>query len=151
MICLTGIPGTGKTTICKMLDEKGIRCVSADSIAEQLECKEGDEVDIDCLRSKMIPSDIVVESHYSHLLKCDFIIILEAPESIIEERLAKRGYSEVKIRGNIDTQLSGSIYSEALDNLPATRIVRIDCSGKDINEVFTGVLSEMIVFNKTKS
>ena len=51
MICLSGIPGTGKTTICRMLRESGINCASADETAEKDGCLKDEEVDIDCLRN----------------------------------------------------------------------------------------------------
>lgn len=151
MICLSGIPGTGKTTICRMLKESGVNCVSADEIAEKDGCLKDEEVDIDCLRNSSFQGISVLESHYSHLLKCDYAIILEAPVEEIEARLRERGYPESKIAGNIDALLSGMIYSEALENLPSTRIRNIDCGNRGIDEVFFEVSSLIEKLSQTKS
>ena len=134
-----------------MLNEAGTECLSADDIAREHGCMEGDVVDIDCLRNSSIPENTILESHYSHSLRCSHIIILEAPEELVIQRLRERGYTEDKISGNIDTQLSGIIYSESLDNLPSTKITRIDCNVKDINAVYNEVRSEIKKIMETKS
>ncbi|AAT43961.1 AAA family ATPase [Picrophilus oshimae] len=75
MICITGIPATGKTTICGMLNEHGIKCVSLNDVARDLNIIENEYIDIDELKKHKIDAD-VIESHYSHLLNCDLVIIL---------------------------------------------------------------------------
>ncbi len=140
MICITGIPGTGKTTICKMLNGHGIQCASLNDIARECGAIDGDTVDIDILRRGYINS-MVVESHYSHMLECEYAIILEDDENRLTERMNARGYSGSKIAENIDAQRSGIIYWETVDRLPANHIFVIQENSRNIEEVFAEVMN----------
>ena len=128
LVALTGIPGTGKSTICNILRGKNFRCYEALQIFGSNECMEGEEVDIDCLSSLWAhrdEKDVIVASHYSHLLGADFVIILERDPELVEKSLLARGYSSEKIFENMDSLYSDIIYQESLDLLPSTRIYRI--------------------------
>ncbi|WP_337860732.1 adenylate kinase family protein [Ferroplasma sp.] len=146
MICITGIPGTGKTTICKMLNENGIKCHGLNKFAMECGAISDDIVDIDMLMEKRINFE-VVESHYSHLLDCQYVIILEDDESQLRNRMHARGYPEEKIEENIDAQLSGLIYFEAADRLPANHIYTIKENSRSIDEVFKEVIGIILFLN----
>lgn len=139
MICITGIPGTGKTTICKMLNANGIKCTGLNDIASECGAMDGDTVDVDVLRRENINSE-VVESHYSHMLECKYVIILEDNEEQLIRRMKSRGYPESKINENIDAQRSRVIYWEASDRLPANHIFVVHEDSRSINEVFKDVI-----------
>lgn len=128
MICITGVPGSGKSTVCGILREQGFDCRNVLDLEGANSCLEGDEMDIDCLREKAIPytnTGIIVEGHYSHILQCSMIFILERGEDIVSEALKQRGYPHEKISSNIDAIRSDIIYQEALESAPAPRIHRI--------------------------
>ena len=127
MWCITGVPGSGKTTICKLLNERGISCTNALDLPGSSRCIEGGEVDTDCLGLiiRQQNSHAVIESHFSHLLGCDSIIILERGEEGTAGELEGRKYSREKISENIDALRSDTIYYEALEKLPSGRIHRI--------------------------
>lgn len=127
MICLTGVPGTGKSTLGSILAEAGFKVCDAASVAIDSGCISGDEVDIQCLlqRGDFSRCDIV-QSHFSHLLSCEHIVILETDPDVLKKRLKDRGYSESKIMENTEAQISGTIYYESLDRVPSGRITRID-------------------------
>jgi adenylate kinase len=144
MICITGPPKSGKTTICAELNRNGIECISADSLADSLGCLENGTVDIDCLNDKMRLFPRVIESHYSHLLKCDYVIILKNDSSTLEERMILAGYSREKIAENIEASEIEIFQSEALDSLPAGRIATCDLSGKNISECVSAVMNKII-------
>ncbi len=136
MWCISGIPGSGKSTICKLLNSDGIKCMNALDIPGTEKCVDNGEVDIDCLKF-VISSEITVdavESHFSHLLGCSSVIILERSEEGTEEELRGRGYNEDKIRENLDALRAEIIYSEALDVMPAGRIhkIRVEEGGIDV-------------------
>ena len=126
-LCITGVPGTGKTALCTCLNSLGVECVSAADLARDLNCIDSDTVDVDCLREKCGDQEIV-EGHFSHLLGCRKIVILTCSEDVLEKRLLERGYSEEKIRENMEAQRSGIIYSESLDLIPSLRIMEIETS-----------------------
>lgn len=144
MICMTGPPKSGKTTICAELNRKGIECISAVSIAESLDCLDDGIVDIDCMNDKMRLFPRVIEGHFSHLLKCDYVIILKNDPGTLEDRMKLAGYSREKIAENIEASQIEIFRSEALDALPAGRIVTCDLSGKNISEAVSTVMNKII-------
>ena len=147
LICITGIPGTGKTTICRMLNEAGISCEGLNRLAENSGALEGDTVDVDILSRVEIKS-AVVEAHYSHLLNCSHVIILVDNEEILRKRMEMRGYTENKIDENLDAQRAGIIYYEALERLPAGRIHILEERSRNIEEVYRDVISIISMINE---
>ncbi len=144
MICITGPPRSGKTTICNELSKAGIKCDSADMIAESLGCMGDGTVDIDCMKEKMRTLPRVLEGHYSHLLICSFVIILKVDMAVLEERMILSGYSREKIAENLDAAEIDVFHSEALDQLPSGRIVTCDLTGKSVAESVTIVMNKII-------
>lgn len=126
MWCITGVPGSGKSTICRMLNENGIRCVNVMDIQGAEKCNENGEVDIECMKSVIVGQTFpVVEGHFSHLLNCSDVIILERSEEATRKELERRGYEMQKIEENLDALRSGILYAEALEKMPSGRIHRI--------------------------
>jgi len=147
MICISGIPGTGKTTICKMLNENNLKCINLNDIAYKYSLINDDMVDIDSLKKIKIDYNIV-ESHYSHLINCDYVIILKDNEDKLINRMKKRGYNDSKINENIDAQRSDAIYYEALDHLPENHIFIINEDSSDINTIFNKVYNLILSLDK---
>lgn len=143
MICITGVPKTGKTTICKLLSENGIQCNSLDDIATDLGCLQNGEVDVDCLSVKL-PDKRVVESHYSHLLKCDYVIVLRTDEAVLERRMKEAGYDASKIAENLDAQRSDVILSEAMESVPRNRIFFFETGNRDPKETTERIRDKII-------
>lgn len=128
MISITGIPGAGKTTVCRELNARGIKCLGALDVPGAEACNDKGEVDTECLRVKISHSPVhiqVVEGHFSHLLGCSSVIILERDEEVVRKELVQRGYPAIKIEENIDVQRADILYQEALALTPATRIHRV--------------------------
>lgn len=129
MIGITGIPGSGKSSVCVALRRMGYDCRGVLDINGAKSCLEGEEMDIDCLREKLHGEEeegLIIEGHYSHLLGCSMVFILQRPEGIILKVLRERKYPESKISENLDALRSDIIYQESLEFLPASRIHRID-------------------------
>ena len=127
MICISGVPGSGKTFLSGKLSEMGFHVEDLNKLALENGCMEGDVVDVDRLSgviSAMHPD--IVEAHYSHLLPCTAAIITEASFDILHQRLRERGYPGSKIEQNLDAAMSNTIFYEALDRLPLTRIMRVN-------------------------
>ncbi|WP_353851080.1 adenylate kinase family protein [Acidiplasma sp.] len=137
-MCITGIPATGKTTLCKMLNYSGIQCASLNEVLKNTGIISDGIVDIDQLRRLELKYD-VVESHYSHMIHCKYVIIIKDDENILRKRMEQRGYGNEKINENIEAQRSDIIYYEALDLLPENHIFTVNSSGMDINELYDTV------------
>lgn len=138
MWCITGVPGSGKSTICKLLDESGIPCINALEIEGAGECVENGEVDLDCLTFIVDRrnSRKAVESHFSHLLNCKDVILIERSEDGVKRELQNRGYEKLKVDENLDALRSGTIYSESLEKLPSVRIHRLKVEEGQLNQAF---------------
>ncbi len=120
IVCITGTPGTGKTTVCKNL---AWPCINLNELAKENGCMKGYDkkrkvriVDIDCLKDKLKNlNNIVLESHYAHFMKCDVVIVLRTSPSILKNRLVEKGFDYKKIMENLEAEALGIITQEALD------------------------------------
>ena len=128
MISITGIPGSGKSSICSYLRKLGYDCKNILDIDDARDCLENGEMDLDCLNDRIkweSMSGIMIEGHYSHLVPCTMVFILERGEEETGKTLLERGYSKEKVEENLDALRSDIIYREALERLPSSRIHRI--------------------------
>ena len=126
MIAITGTPGTGKTSVATELRSLGYEVLDINEfIKEKGLLKERDEdrdtfcVDVDSLdllldeyRSKDM---IFIEGHFSHSVECDMIIVLRCSPDVLEKRLRERGYSDAKIKENVQAEIIDVILCEADD------------------------------------
>ena len=126
-ISVTGVPGTGKSTLCKFLAERGYETIDLNRFSITAGCTQNDQVDLDCLIPK-ISSDMgkILDSHYSHLLPSFAVILMECSPDVLEKRLKERGYDEKKIAENMDCLMSDCIGYECMENYPFNRIMRLN-------------------------
>ncbi len=151
MICITGIPGSGKSTVCKKLKEFGYDCKNVSLIKGYEECLDGDEVDIDCLKSKLRlvkSNNTIIEGHFTHLLDCDLIIILQRDPELVRKTLSERGYSKEKIEENMDALISDTIYYESLEFLPAPLIRKVNVIENDVDAAVVKCIEVIDIFQK---
>lgn len=132
-----------------MLNEHGFRCTGLNHIARSAGVNNEDIVDIDGLSNIHIDFDIV-ESHYSHLLNCNHVIILVDDNETLIKRMEERGYSIEKINENLDAQMADIIYYEALDRLPANRIHIINERSRNIGDIYNEVIHIISRINNSK-
>ncbi|KPV47525.1 hypothetical protein SE19_00675 [Acidiplasma aeolicum] len=125
-----------------MLNYSGIQCASLNEVLKNTGIISDGIVDIDQLRRLELKYD-VVESHYSHMIHCKYVIIIKDDENILRKRMEQRGYGNEKINENIEAQRSDIIYYEALDLLPENHIFTVNASGMDINELY-GTVKKLI-------
>lgn len=128
-IAITGVPGTGKTTIAKKLKSKLSQFEFID-VTKEIKDHElysnFDQVDqtyeVDSLKfeshfSKLVDSkknkNVLFEGHLAHLIEgLDFVIYLIADIEAITSRLTSRGYSQKKIQDNTESQIMNVIEDE---------------------------------------
>jgi adenylate kinase len=142
-IALTGTPGTGKTTVAKLLPfrvidlnslvkgeglslgtdpERGCLVANVDALAgrvEELAPDEDDEI-------------VVLEGHFSHQFASEAIVLRTRP-AVLRERLALRGYPEKKIRENLEAEALDVVLVEATEWCDRTS--EIDTTEKSSREV----------------
>ena len=121
-VALTGTPGTGKSTVAGMVDA-GFSVVHVNDLI-----KEKYNVGLDEERNswiadlpglsryvKKLKGDIILEGHLSHLLPVDMVIVLRASPGKLRARLEERGWSEAKIKENVEAEALDVILSEAVE------------------------------------
>ncbi len=139
-IVLTGVPGTGKTTLAREL----VRPLKAKIISEKslmkkkgvgtwdAKTKEFD-VDLPALRKELLSRirktkhNLIIEGH----LSCDIrlpvsaVIVTHAPRSTLEKRLSTRGYSQVKIQENVYCEEEDYCGKAVKKNYPRTPTLNV--------------------------
>jgi adenylate kinase len=120
-LALTGTPGTGKSTVADMVDA-GFTVIHVNDLIKGDYCEGFDEekkcwiADLDRLSAfaESLEGDYILEGHVSHLLPVDAVIVLRASPAALRSRLAGRGWSEAKIRENVEAEALDIILVEAL-------------------------------------
>ena len=150
-LALTGTPGVGKTTISSLLADVGYQVETVQDIAERYGCIDDVDsedgarpIDIDELNTQIRSEwkndpikSIVIDSHLSHLLPVDCVVVLRCNPSVLRKRLSERSYSEQKISGNVDWEILESAWAEMDDTVPA---IEFDTSSDGVETVFQGIM-----------
>ncbi|EDK38745.1 hypothetical protein PGUG_02843 [Meyerozyma guilliermondii ATCC 6260] len=132
-IIITGTPGCGKTSHAESLkDQLGepYQHFNISDLAKERKClEEYDEnldtwvVDedklLDSLEPDMEKGGIVVDWHCCEVFPerlIDLVVVLRTDNSILHQRLTKRGYKDNKIQENLDCEIMQVILQEARDS-----------------------------------
>ncbi len=166
VILLTGVPGTGKSTIGSILASRlGCEVIEVGKLARDRgltlgwdEERESEVLDVDGVRRELHQELVkrrskvcVVISLYPDLVPPEFVdkvVILRCDPAILAERLKKRGYNKKKIVENIEAEIVDFCWAEACRVFPAHVIFEVDVSKSSPREVADLVLE--IVRGKKK-
>lgn len=155
LIGLTGTPGTGKTSVSRLLEMKRNWKVIHlnDLIKEKHLYTEIDEkrdaviADMELVREYLQETIdggelkgehgeesevLIIESHLAHYIT-DIVIVLRACPPELEMRLKTRGYSEEKIKENVEAEALDVILVEAFER--CKKVFEVNTTGKSIEEV----------------
>ena len=146
IIAITGTPAVGKTTVVEFFTDANFTILSVKDLAKQYGC-EGDfdestqSIDIDIHRlAEQFEADslgdTIVDGHLSHFLEVDAIVILRCNPSTLQERLAKRGYSEQKITANVEWEMVAGTWSEIIEFELDQPILELDTTNCDPIEIY---------------
>ena len=152
IIAITGTPGAGKTSVSNILREEELEVVNLFKIAFENDFLIGDDkkrgskiVDIgrldDYVKEYFGEKKLVfAEGHLSHWLKCaDRVIVLRVHPDELKKRLAFKGWSEEKVKENIDAEILDVILIETIDVHPKSNIFEIDTTGKSVVNVASNI------------
>jgi adenylate kinase len=150
IISISGTPGTGKTTICSILKERGYHVVSLGEILMSSGRFDIDEasgellVDVDEVREMLSSefldpeNDIIVDGHLSYLAPWDLCIVLRLHPEGIRSRLEKRDYGKEKVQENVEAEMVSSVLMEGMDERKRREkgmLIELDCTGKGQDEL----------------
>ena len=138
LIAITGTPGTGKTSVSAELRNRGYTVIDINEhlrrhnlLGEKDVPRDTYNVDMEALNESLeeyrsIPGNVLLDSHLAHECDCSRIIVLRCKPSVLAERLRARGYSEAKVRENVQAEVLDVILCEATDSdIPVNEI---DCT-----------------------
>ena len=125
-MALTGTPGTGKSTVAKILASRGMKITELGDLAkeknlfEKFDRKRGTyEVDVEKLDMAVGETDAdrttVLVGHMSHLITSDMVIVLRCRPSLLASRLRFRGYPENKVAENAEAEALDVILVESVE------------------------------------
>ena len=145
VVALTGVPGCGKTTIADALAARqGVRVVRLNDLArdaglltERDEARGSFVVDVDALAERLNAEVaearvVVAEGHFAHEMDADLVVLLRCDPLVLVERLRARGWSEAKVRENVEAEALDVLAQDVLDaGLPA---VELDVTGLGVDD-----------------
>lgn len=143
-IALSGVPGSGKSSIARLAELSGWEVISVEELAKthgllgEFDPEEqAKEIDIEQLSKTLGPiqGPLIIDGHLSHHLQVDAIVILRCKPSILRERLQQRDYPEWKIETNIEWEIIGSSWSE-IENII---VAEFETSDREANLVWSEI------------
>lgn len=152
-ILVTGTPGTGKSTFANELATRSsLKYVNIGELAKERELYSGydeeyqcsildDDRVIDELDDEMTQGGNVVDYHGCEFFPerwFDLVIVLRCDNTILYNRLEKRGYSGKKLQENIECEIFQTILEEALDSYKAEVVLELPNNVPDDLEVNLG-------------
>jgi len=128
LISITGTPGTGKSSLAKLLKKKGFLVLDDNYFIKKFNLtlyydKERETKVIDTKKLEKIISILkkkikkvwFFESHLSHLFDSDLIIVLERDLRELKKEYIKRKYNELKIKENLEAEAFKICRIESLE------------------------------------
>ena len=136
---LTGTPGTGKTSISKLLDTDVVHLSDFYESSSNERTDEGEWlIDLNLLDENiqaLSKKEGVFEGHTSHFLRdMDQVIILRCDPIKLKQRLEQRDYSKEKLMENVEAEALNIIYTEALDYTVKEKIFQVDTTNRTAEE-----------------
>ncbi|OGD59338.1 hypothetical protein A3K78_08490 [Candidatus Bathyarchaeota archaeon RBG_13_52_12] len=159
IILVTGVPGTGKTTISALLAaELGAEHIELTRLVKESGFSQGwDEAratviaDLKALRNALYnildntTSPLIIDGHYSPDVaprdETTLVIVLRCAPWVIREKLLTRGYSPRKVRENVEAELLGTCLADALAVQDPEKIHEIDTTAQTPEETVMLILS----------
>ncbi len=149
-LCITGTPGTGKTTISKKLSKiLGWKLIGLNDAAEELDAYLGEDTErkakiLDMVKINdhlaNVEEDVIIEGHTAHEVDCDVVIVLRCNPNVLEKRLKKRYPDKPeKVKENLDAEILGVITSEAVEK--NDQVYEVDTSEGDFVDEIVGIIT----------
>ena len=125
-ILVTGTPGVGKTTVCSLLEsslhESSLSSFKYIMLAEDIKkhklfkdwndkydvCEYDEDLVCDYLEDEMDKGGVILEFHSSSFFPerwFQLVVLLRCDNTRLFDRLSERGYSDEKIKENIECEI----------------------------------------------
>ena len=145
-VAITGTPGVGKTTATDLV-ETDLDVVHLNEFVREEGLTEGTDedrgslvVDLDAVADRLADrDDVLVESHLSHHLDVERVIVLRCRPEALEARLLERGETDAKARENAEAEALDVILSETVDQHGFDTVYELDTTGRSPEEVASDI------------
>ncbi len=152
ILLITGTPGTGKSTVSRLLAEQlSLPLIDLNKLIEHEHLYTGHHpkwgfkivnLDAMCNRVTEIVNSsrnkenlVIVEGHLSHYCEeADLVIVLRAHPSLLRKRLQDKGFNDAKVRENIEAEALDICTFEAFQ-IHKDKVNEIDTSYRSPQEV----------------
>jgi adenylate kinase len=168
IVALTGIPGTGKSTVSKHLRDKDYTVLDINDIVDKNNLvlsydtsRDTSEVDLPALNKHLKehlktdsdnnpsgsspnpPSKVVfLEGHLAHLIDIvDLVIVLRCHPVELWHRLTSRDWSNDKISENLEAEMVDTITIESVDKFGREKTFEIDVTKLNPTEIMENILN----------
>ncbi|GAB2269580.1 Adenylate kinase isoenzyme 6 [Dionaea muscipula] len=145
-ILITGTPGTGKTTMSSALAKATqLRHLELGELVKQKDLHDGWDEELECY---VINEDLVCDEMEDMMESggnivdyhgCDFfperwfdrVVVLQTDNSILFDRLSRRGYTGAKLSNNIECEIFQVLVEEAKESYPQDIVVAMRSDSVD--------------------
>ena len=142
-IIITGVPGTGKTSVARVLSEKmGYPIITTKDLVRE------EYVDTRKLRLKAIwatkdMDNVILEGHLFCEVKIpvDLVIVLRTNPEELKERLKKRGYPEKKVKENLMAEFVDYCLAKAEEKYDD--VWQVDTTGRTPEETAERIIKAL--------
>jgi len=159
LLLVTGVPGTGKTTISSLLAaELGAEHIELTRLVREGGLSQGWDqarataiADMKALRNAIsnildnTTRPLIIDGHYSPDVaprdEATLVIVLRCAPWVIREKLLERGYSIRKVRENVEAELLGTCLTDALAVQDPEKVCEIDTTTQTPEETVKLILS----------
>ena len=158
VIVIAGVPGVGKSTVAGAVAERpGCPVIGVSELAVKEGTLLGRDVEretdiVDLPRLKEILAEVVsategpliVEGHFAYdVVPIDLVshaLVLRRAPWVLKEELRERGYSDEKIRENVEAELLDVPLVEAIEALGPDLVCEADTTGRTPEETVDEIL-----------
>ncbi len=152
VIIIAGTPGTGKTTIAKLLAKKinGLHIdvsryvidnkLYIDYDEKRLSYVIDEEKTVNALKNIITSSDkpVIIDTHYPEIIPpeiVDYVFVLRTHPRILEERLKRKNWPINKVRENVMVEILSVVTYNVINRFGEDRVFEIDTTNKSPDEV----------------
>uniref|UniRef100_A0A7J3ZKW8 Putative adenylate kinase n=1 Tax=Fervidicoccus fontis TaxID=683846 RepID=A0A7J3ZKW8_9CREN len=162
---ITGVPGTGKTTVANAIGSRiGAQVVRVAELALKRELvaeydfeHKTSTVDLDKLKPALLEEIrklaeegknlIIVDSVFPCVLDnelVELVVVLRADPNVLRERLEKRKWPLIKVRENIEAEVLETVKTEALECFEESKLLEVKNNTKTDLERIVSLLVEVL-------
>ncbi len=137
IVALTGTPGTGKTSVAKIL-EKNFKVVYLKNFKDARIGYDADRdsyiMDLEKIKKEIDnikqEGTVIIEGHFAHEMDADIVIVLRCHPDVLKKRLSQRDYKDEKIMENLEAEAMSLITSEAILIHGKDKVFEIDTTDR---------------------